>query len=90
MDALIPAITELLTVLIYILITALTGALVMFIKEKFGVEKMLRIQKELENKESIAYKALQLIKDAINESGLIQENLDKATSWASEQLTKRV
>jgi|GEM_PF-6973035 len=89
MDALIPAIIELLTVLIYILITALTGALVMFIKEKFGVEKMLRIQKELENKESIAYKALQLIKDAINESGLIQENLDKATSWASEQLTKK-
>jgi hypothetical protein len=89
MDALIPAITELLTVIIYILITALTGALVMFIKEKFGVEKMLRIKNELENKESIAYRALQLIKEAINENGLVQENLDKATSWASEQLTKK-
>jgi hypothetical protein len=89
MDALIPAITELLTVIIYILITALTGALVMFIKEKFGVEKMLRIKNELENKESIAYRALQLIKEAINENGLVQENLDKATSWVSEQLTKK-
>lgn len=89
MDALIPAITELLTVVIYILITALTSALVMFIKERFGVEKMLRIQTELENKESIAYRALQLIKEAIEESGLVQDNLDEATAWASAELAKK-
>ena len=89
MDALVPAVIELLTVVIYILITAATGALLMFLKERWGVDKMQRVALELQNKESIAYRSLQLIKEAIDESGLVQENLDKATAWASQELNKK-
>lgn len=89
MEMIMPALIELLTVLIYVGIVAASGAITLYMKEKWGVEKMQRIAAELHNKESIAYRSLQLIQEGLKENGLVEENLLKASMWASKTLDKQ-
>ncbi len=89
MELIIPSLIELLTVVIYILITAATGALTLWIKQKWGIDKMKRISEQMHNEESLAYRALMLVKESLIESGLVTDNLATATEWLSQELRKK-
>ncbi len=88
MELILPALTELLQVLILAAVLAVTGLATAWVKERLGVEKMQKIEAQLRNKESIAYRSLMLIQEALQESGLVEDNLDRATEWASKELKK--
>lgn len=88
MELILPALTELLQVLILAAVLAVTGLATAWVKERLGVEKMQKIEAQLRNKESIAYRSLMLMREALEESGLVEQNLDRATEWASKELKK--
>ena len=58
-------------------------------REKYGVEKLRRISDELENKESLAYRAVQLAFDMIRGPGKGEERLLFAIAWLEDQLSKK-
>ncbi len=51
-------------------------------------KRMEAIQRELENKESVAYKAVRFAEDFIKGPGKGPERLEAAMKWASEELSR--
>lgn len=76
--------------LILLIVSALVSAVLLVIrgwaKEKWGIDTLIRIDKELENKESIAYRAIWLAEDLIKGPGRGPERLEAATKWAATQM----
>lgn len=89
MEIIIPAATDFLSVIIYVLIFTISGIITIYFRERYGVEKMHRIADELKNEESIAYRSLMLIKESLQESGLVDDNLQKTTEWTSKILKNK-
>jgi hypothetical protein len=57
-------------------------------REKYGVEKLRKLDELFKNKESLAYRAVQLAFDAIKGPGRGAERLQFAVSWLESQLSQ--
>lgn len=89
MEFLIPELINIFQLLLYVIAIAGSTALTLWIKEKVGIERMRKISEQMHNEDSLAFRALMLVKEGIQESGLVEENLNKAAEWLSVELEKK-
>ena len=82
-------ILNILLVVLTAIMPVLATWLMLWLREKYGAEKMQRVVTELETVDSIAYRAVRLAEDLVKGPGRGRERLAAACAWAEEQLEEK-